>query len=199
MTTLQQAIQELYNIAITNNKKSSTKRLDRLADYCIEQFEMKGLKNVEKEGNVKGFVKDKNWDVCWQHHGKYRMGISLKSNLSNLAGVAPNAIDNLLGEVTDAQMNSPEFISGYIMVIDVSKDNFSRKHQCTWRELIKRRLKACSVRKAPCWTFGTLEAFVVIEVDFSSKATLVTSEGEVLKMFDELIEEIKIRNSCECS
>ena len=198
MPSLQEAIDNLYNVAVRRGLKTSKLRLSTLADFCVEQLGNNGISDAGCEVNVPGFIKKKDWDVGWEHHGKCRLGISLKSNLSNLGGVAPNAIDNLLGEVTDAQMISPEIVTGYIMVIDVSKDSHSNKHGCTWSELLKRRLSACSIRKAPTWTHGTIEASHVVEVDFSSGARLITREKDVLPVFKKLKRELVKRNPCGC-
>ena len=134
------------------------------------------------------------WDVAWKHHGKYRLGISLKSILRNLRGTVPNRIDDLIGEVANIQMYSPEVVVGYLMIFDVSQDTFSQKHGCTWCELLKTRLDRLSGRRSPFWSVGMVEAFVVVEVDFSNGARLVTPEGRVAEMFDILVSEVKSRN-----
>jgi hypothetical protein len=143
---------------------------------------------------IPGGGRAKQWDVAWKHHGKYRLGISLKSILRNLSGTVPNRIDDLIGEVANIQMYSPEVVVGYLMVFDVSQDTFSRKHGCTWCELLKTRLGRLSGRRSPFWSVGMVEAFVVVEVNFANGACLVTSEDRVSEMFDILVAEVISRN-----
>ncbi len=72
-----------------------------------------------------------------------------------------------MGEVTDVQMYSPEIALGYLMVFDVSQDSASTRHGSTWCQLLGHRLGELSGRKAPSWSVGMIEAFAIIEVDFS--------------------------------
>ena len=43
------AVQDLYRIAILEGRTTSTIRLQMLADYCVQELECRGLKGVEKE------------------------------------------------------------------------------------------------------------------------------------------------------
>jgi hypothetical protein len=193
-TALQDAIEHLYQTAVVDRSRTSTLRLQKLAQYCVEQLHHHGLPNVETEVTIPGGGREKQWDVAWQLHEKYRLAISLKSILRNLAGTVPNRIDDLIGEVANAQMYSPEIAIGYLMVFDVSRDVFSRKHGCTWCELLKTRLLGLSGRRAPFWSVGMVEAFVVVEVDFSQGPLLCTREEKVEEVFEILVSEVKNRN-----
>ena len=116
MISAQDAVDDLYRIAVTEEKKTSTSRLQVLADFCVQELTRRGLKDVEKEASIPGAGREKKWDVAWQYDGKYRLGISLKSLLKNLGGTVPNRIDDLIGEVANAQLHSPEIVIGYIMI-----------------------------------------------------------------------------------
>ena len=108
MITAQHAVDDLYRIAVTEKKATSTARLDTLAEFCLQELTRRGLHGVEKEASVPGAGREKRWDVAWQYDGKYRLGLSLKSLLKNLGGTVPNRIDDLIGEVANAQLHSPE-------------------------------------------------------------------------------------------
>lgn len=192
--TLLEAIEHLYQTAVVDQAATSTLRLQKLAQYCVEQLDARGLRNAEIDVTIPGGGRPKQWDVAWKHHGKHRVAISLKSILKNLPGTVPNRIDDLIGEVANIQMYSPEIVVGYLMVFDVSQDVISRKYGCTWCELLKTRLARLSGRKAPFWSIGMIEAFAVVEVDFSQDARLLTPEEEVIAMFDVLASEAKSRN-----
>lgn len=192
--TLLAAIEHLYQTAVVDGARTSTLRLQKLARYCVEELDERGLRNAEVDVAIPGGGRTKEWDVAWKHHGKYRLAISLKSILRNLAGTVPNRTDDLIGEVANIQMYSPEVVVGYLMVFDVSQDRVSRKHGCTWCELLKTRLTRLSGRRAPFWSIGLVEAFVVVEVDFSKGAHVITPEEEVMTMFDVLVSEVKSRN-----
>jgi hypothetical protein len=98
-----------------------------------------------------------------------------------------------MGEVTNIQMYSPEVVVGYLMVFDVSQDIPGRQRG-TWCDILEQRLSRLSGRKAPAWSVGTIESFVIMRVDFSAGPHLLTPEGDVLRMFDELAGEVKERN-----
>jgi hypothetical protein len=122
------------------------------------------------------------------------LAISLKSILKNLAGTVPNRIDDLMGEVTNLQMYSPEIVTGYLMVFDVSLDTQTTRHGDTWVSLLKKRLSTLSGRQAPSWSVGMVEAYSIVEVDFSYGPKIVSDESEVQRFFDRLAEEAKRRN-----
>lgn len=193
--TLVEAIHSLYTKAVEERTTTSTLRLRKLAEYCVQKLAERGLEGAEIDVEIPGGGRAKRWDVAWKFHSKYRLAISLKSILSNLSGTVPNRIDDLIGEVANVQMYSPEIVIGYVMVFDVSKDTKpSKKHGMKWLELLRHRLEALSGRKAPHWSIGMIEAFSIIEVDFSKGPKLLTKEEELAEMFDLLVQEVRKRN-----
>ncbi|MCY3931391.1 MAG: hypothetical protein OXH70_06720 [Acidobacteria bacterium] len=116
------------------------------------------MAGVGAEVAVRGFGRVKQWDVAWEHAGKARLGISLKSLLKNIPGTVPNRIDDLIGEVANAQLHSPEIVIGYIMVFDRSQDSWSKKHDSTRLDLLRSRLEQLSRRSPPAWATGTFRA-----------------------------------------
>lgn len=193
-TTFLQAIEHLYQTAVVDRSRTSTLRLQKLAQYCIEQLAERGLNDAQIDVTIPGGGRPKQWDVAWKHHGKYRLAISLKSILRNLGGTVPNRVDDLMGEVTNIQMYSPEIVVGYVMIFDTAQDYFSSTHGSTWCELLRTRLARLSGRQAPSWSTGMIEAFVILEVDFSESSRLITPEDEIAAMFDILVAEVRSRN-----
>lgn len=194
LITLQQAIDALHHKAVAQGTATSTLRLQELARFCVQQLASRGLRNAETEVTLPGAGRPKQWDVAWRHESKYRAAISLKSILRNLSGTVPSRIDDMIGEVANAQMYSPEIVLGYFMVFDVSPDGISPRHGVSWCELLRQRLGKLSGRTAPSWAFGTIEAFAIVEVDFSAGPTVKTPEEVVFAMFDRLVAEVKHRN-----
>jgi hypothetical protein len=193
--TIQDAIGHLYRVAVTQGAATSPPRLDTLARLCIQELESRGLSRAQVNREIGGCGRPKNWDVVWEYEGKCRLAISLKSLLKNLPGTVPNRIDDLMGEVANAQLHSPEIVLGYVMIIDVGFDEFSSKHGCTWSELLRRRLAALSGRRPPAWTIGTIEGLALIEVDFRQAARLVSGADEVSRLLDCLVEQVTLRNA----
>ena len=99
----------------------------------MRELKRRGLHGVEKEASIPGTGRQKRSDVAWEYDGKYRLGLSLKSLLRNLGGTVPNRIDDLIGEVANAQLHSPEIVIGYVMIFNVQEDAYSPRHQSTWR------------------------------------------------------------------
>ena len=194
MISVQDAIDDLYRIAVAEDKATSTTRLETLADYCVQELTRRGLQGVEKEASIPGAGRAKKWDVAWSYDGKYRLGIFLKSLLKNPGGTVPNRIDDLIGEVANAQLHSPEIVIGYIMVFNVAEDAFSPKHGDTWCGLFRSRLNSLSGRRAPSWTTGTVEDFVLVEVDFSTGSSIVTTSQPLDEFFDALVAQVRTRN-----
>ncbi len=87
LISAQDAVDELYRIAVAEGKKTSTARLDTLAAFCLQELRRRGLTGVEREAAIPGAGRAKSWDVAWRYDGKYRLGISLKSLLRNLPAV----------------------------------------------------------------------------------------------------------------
>lgn len=194
MITAQSAVDELYRIAVIEGNATSTARLDLLADYCVQEIDRRGLKNVEKEATIPGGGREKKWDVAWQYEGKYRLGISLKSILRNLRGTVPNRIDDMIGEVTNAQLYSPEIVIGYIMIFNIAEDRYSPKHGSTWCDLIRNRIGSLSGRRPPSWTTGTVEDFMLVEVDFNTGPSILRTSQPLERFFDTLVEQVVLRN-----
>ena len=194
MITAQNAVDDLFRIAVTERKATSTARLNTLAEFCVQELIRRGLHGVEKEASVPGAGREKRWDVAWSYDGKYRLGLSLKSLLKNLAGTVPNRIDDLIGEVANAQLHSPEIVIGYVMIFNVQADTFSPRHRSTWANLLRTRLESLSGRRAPSWTTGTVEDFVLVEVDFGSGSAIRSLSQPFDTFFDTLIEQIAVRN-----
>lgn len=192
--TVQEAIENLYRVAVVEEKTTSPARLSRLADFCVQELEERGLRGVGAELPVEGFGRVKQWDVAWHHGGKARLGISLKSLLKNISGTVPNRIDDLIGEVANAQLHSPEIVIGYVMVFDRNQDSLSAKHGSTWLELLKSRLEQMSHRAPPAWATGTFEGLVLTEVDFSQGPLLCSDPVDFDGFFDRLVEHVRFRN-----
>ena len=192
--TISDAIDGLYDVAITQNKSQSPARLKVLSYYCIEELAARGLHGAVAEQDLPGGGRTKNWDVAWEYEGKYRLAISLKSILKNIPGTVPNRIDDLIGEVANAQLYSPEIVIGYIMILDVASDAYSPKHKSTWAELLRFRLNALSGRRPPSWAIGTIEEFVLAEVNFSVSRSLLSNAGDFDIFFDRLATEVRKRN-----
>ncbi|MCY4585946.1 MAG: hypothetical protein OXB98_07920 [Bryobacterales bacterium] len=194
MITAQDAVDALYRIAVKEAKATSTARLDVLADFCVQELTRRGLTDVEKEAPIPGAGREKKWDIAWRYDGKYRLGVSLKSLLKNLGGTVPNRIDDMIGEVTNAQLHSPEIVIGYIMIFNIAEDYFSQKHGSTWCELFRERATALSGRRPPSWTTGTVEDFVLVEVDFNSDSSILETSQTFDVFFGTLVEQVRTRN-----
>lgn len=186
--SLQQALEDFHQIA--KERPTSTLRLSSLAAYCVETLRLFGLPGAETEKTLPGFGRPKQWDVAWQYDGKYRLAISLKSILRNVPGTVPNRIDDLMGEVANLQLYSPEIVIGYIMVLDVSQDPSGE-----WAHLLDSRLQALTGRSAPAWSVGMLEGAVLIRVDFSRTPFQLLSPADAVDlMLKKLVQEVQRRN-----
>lgn len=194
MITAQQAVDDLYRIAVAEEKATSTARLEVLADFCVQEISRRGMKDVEKEATVPGGGREKKWDVAWCYDGKYRLGVSLKSLLKNLGGTVPNRIDDMIGEVTNAQLYSPEIVIGYIMIFNIAEDSYSPKHESTWCDLFRKRAKSLSGRQPPSWTTGTVEDYLLVEVDFNTGPSIIRTSKSFDAFFDTLVEQVDSRN-----
>ncbi len=194
MTSLQDAADDLFRIAVTERKSTSTSRLRVLADLCVEELEARGLDGVEREAPVPGAGRVKRWDVAWRHGGKYRAALSLKSVLRNLGGTVPNRIDDLIGEAANAQLYSPEIVIGYIVIFNVERDAVSPRHGTTWRELMAGRLSTLSGRAPPSWTTGMIENALLVTVDFGVSSRVLATSQPPETFFDDLVRQVKARN-----
>lgn len=194
MISLQDAVDDLYRIAVVEGKATSTSRLSVLADYCVQELGVRGVAGVETEAPIPGAGRSKQWDVAWQYDGKYRLGISLKSILKNLAGTVPNRIDDLIGETANVQLHSPEIVVAYIMIFDVAQDTMSKTHGMAWADVASSRLTALSGRRAPAWTTGVVEEYVLVKVRFTSNPVVVSTSQSMGRFFDRIVEQLCERN-----
>ena len=192
--TIQDAVNTLYRIAVVEGKSTSTKRLDGLARFCIEELAKRGLGGAVTEPKLPGGGREKSWDVAWSMDDKPRLAISLKSLMKNLGGTVPNRVDDLMGEVTNVQMYSPEIVTGYIMLFNVAEDSYSPLHESTWADLLRSRITRLSGRRPPSWSIGMIEASLFLEVDFSSGPLLVSGASDVAHFFDMLVAAVRERN-----
>lgn len=194
MISLQDAVDDLYRIAVAEGKATSTSRLGVLADYCVQELGVRGVAGVETEAPIPGAGRSKQWDVAWRYDGKYRLGISLKSILKNLAGTVPNRIDDLIGETANVQLYSPEIVVGYIMIFDVAQDTISKTHGMAWADVASGRLTALSGRRAPAWTTGVVEEFVLVKVRFTASPVVVSTSQSMTSFFDRIVGQLSARN-----
>jgi hypothetical protein len=65
--SLVESIEFLYATAVTGALATSTLRLRRLGDYCVQQLARRGLPGAEKEVALPGGARPKQWDVAWKH------------------------------------------------------------------------------------------------------------------------------------
>lgn len=191
--TLQDAVNSLYEIAVRDGRSTSTKRLSSLAEVCLAGLAARGLPGAREEVRIEGGGRPKDWDVGWEWDHKFRLVISLKSILRNLAGTVPNRIDDLMGETANVQLYSPEVVTGYVMLIDVGSQN-ERRDGGKWCELLQERLDRLSGRRAPYWTPSTFESYALVRVDFSKGPRIVSGESAIDAMLDVLAEETERRN-----
>jgi hypothetical protein len=192
--SVRDAVEHLHKVAVEQGKTQSPSRLTILAQFCVQELEQRGLTNVAIEVSVPGAGRAKQWDVAWEYDGKYRLGISLKSLLKNIPGTVPNRLDDLMGEVANAQLYSPEIVIGYVMLFDVGQDVYSSKHGSTWFELFRGRVENLSGRRPPFWAPGTIEAHVLVEIDFSKDCSFKPDAAAFDAFFDCLVEQVRQRN-----
>lgn len=189
MISLQDAVTNLYEIA--RERPTSTKRLDVLADMCIEQLDRRGINGATKELSVPGIGRSKKWDVAWPAEGKIRLVISLKSILKNIAGTVPNRLDDLTGEMANVQLQSPEIVTGYLMLFN--NGDAMRSDGTPWVDFFRDAVERLSGRDAPAWAAGMMEASAVVEVDFADGPRIV-AEPDMAAFFDRLAHCVKDRN-----
>lgn len=145
--SLSDAIDDLLNRATQDPG-----RLNKLAEFCIEEFDRHGLKGVRggqaDEVGIRGFGRQKDWDLAFVLADKPRLLVSLKSILKNLAGTVPNRLDDLMGEAANVQQLQPEVVIGYVVIVD-EVENKKRKDGSTWSDHFEGNLRKIAVRKAP--------------------------------------------------
>ena len=192
MISLQDAVNDLYRIAVIEQKRQSPNRLAMLAEMCVEQLNDRGIIGAEKELPVPGIGRSKTWDVGWPPDGKVRLGISLKSLLRNVAGTVPNRVDDLTGEMANVQLLSPEIVTGYVMVFDTTGSGL-RKDGTRWVDFFRDAVNRLSGRDAPAWAAGMVEASAIVEVDFAEGPRIVAAP-DMSAFFDRLASCVRDRN-----
>lgn len=190
MLTLTDAVNDLHRLAVTEGKRQATTRMGKFADLCVQELAERGIVGAGREITVPGIGRSKRWDVAWSHGDKVRLGISLKSMLRNISGAVPNRVDDLMGEMANVQLYSPEIVTGYVMVFDA---NAKKQDGKRWVDVFRSYVCPLSGRKAPAWSPGTVEALAIVEVDFSASPKLITPNN-LDKFFDLLAERLKERN-----
>ena len=194
MIDLQDAVDDLYRIAVVEKKRQASNRLSILADFCLQELNVRGIHDAAKERIVPGVGRSKTWDVAWPGDGKVRLGVSLKSLLRNIRGTVPNRADDVMGEMANVQLRSPEIVTGYIMVFDVTQNGDGiRRDGVRWVDFFRGAINRVSGREAPAWAAGMVEASAVIEVDFSDGARIV-AVPDMPAFFDRLARCVRERN-----
>jgi hypothetical protein len=153
---------------LLKSPSTSTRRLVHLADYVKWLLERSGLPGAQggssAELSVPGLSRRKDWDVAFEHAGKFRLLVSLKSMLKNISGSVPNRLDDLQGEAANVQLLWPEMIIGYVILVDVAQDR-RRKDGQLWLDVFEASLRRIAIRKAPLWGQGLLESLWFIRFD----------------------------------
>ena len=194
MISLQDAVDDLYRIAVVDKKSQSPKRLSVLADMCVQELNSRGLSGAVTERTVPGVGRSKDWDVAWPRDSKVRLGISLKSLLRNIRGTVPNRADDLMGEMANVQLRSPEIVTGYMMIFDVSQNGDGvRRDGTRWVDFFRGAIERLSGRDAPAWAAGMVEAAAIVEIDFSETARIV-AVPDMPAFFDRLAQCVRERN-----
>lgn len=192
MICMQDAVDDLYRIAVVEQKIQSPHRLAMLARLCVEQLDERGIIGAAKEIPVPGIGRSKTWDVGWPPDGKVRLGISLKSLLRNIAGTVPNRVDELTGEMANVQLLSPEIVTGYVMVFDTAASGL-RQDGARWVDFFRAAVNRLSGRDAPAWAPGMVEASVIVEVDFA-EGPHIAAAPDMSAFFDRLASCVRERN-----
>jgi hypothetical protein len=163
-SVLEQAITSL-----PSHSRTSTKRLNALADYLKELFEYEGLPNVKGgsggELQVPGLSRTKNWDLAYEFAGKFRLLLSLKSMLKNISGSVPNRLDDLQGEIANVQQLRPEIVIGYVVLFDMAEDSVRSEDSVKWSDYFEAALQRMAIRRAPLWNQGLMEGLWFIRFD----------------------------------
>ena len=176
-------------------------RLNALASFCIAEFARHGLPGVRgrqaDEVGIRGFGRQKDWDLAYVLAGKPRLLVSLKSILRNLAGTVPNRLDDLMGEAANVQQLQPEVVIGYVVIVDEAEDRV-RRDGATWADHFESNLRRIAVRRAPLWNQGLIEAVWLIRVDSRKPAGQRITDVEAmdakgLDFFSALLSELYLR------
>lgn len=173
-----------------------------LADHVKELLVAGGLAGAQGgstgELPVPGLSRTKNWDVAYEFAGKFRLLVSLKSMLKNVSGSVPNRLDDLQGEVANVQQLRPEIVTGYVIVFDVAEDTARKEDGRMWSEYFEDALKAISIRRAPLWNQGLLEALWFVRFDSRNPegnrlVDAAGTEAEGKRFVRDLLAELQLR------
>jgi hypothetical protein len=176
-------------------------RLNKVADFCIEEFAKRGLNGVRggqaDEVGIRGFGRQKDWDLAFVLADKPRLLVSLKSILKNLAGTVPNRLDDLMGEAANVQQLQPEVVIGYVVVVDHAEDR-KRKDGKSWSDHFEDNLRKIAIRKAPLWNQGLIEGIWLIRIDSRKPAghriiNVVDMDAKGTDFFNALLDELYLR------
>jgi hypothetical protein len=191
--------------AVDDLLKRSTQdsgRLDALAKYCVEAFAREGLSGVRggkaNEVGIRGLGRQKDWDLAYVLAGKPRLLVSLKSILKNLSGVVPNRLDDLMGEAANVQQLSPELVIGYVVIMDEKEDSLRRNGGGTWIDHFESNLRKVSIRRAPLWNQGLIEAAWLIRINSSRPegqriTAALDMDAKGVSFFRALLDELYVR------
>lgn len=190
MTSLHDALADLHRLVYLERKPTSPARLNMLADFCVEELDRRGLAGAHRERSIPGVGREKVWDVVWEYDGRVRLAISLKSILSNIAGTVPNRIDDMMGEVANVQLRSPEVVLGYVAIFNQQGD----REDGYWAQWFRQHLEDLSGRDAPAWAPGTIEAHVLVEAEFEPAPRVLAGEDDFESFFQTLTARVAERN-----
>ena len=172
MILLQDAVDNLYGIAVVEQKRQSSNLLAIPADMRVESLNERGIVGTARELPVPGIGCSKTWNVGWPPDGKVRLGISLKSLLCNIAGTVPHRVDDLTDEMANVQLLSLEIVTNYVMVFDSTGSDLCQdgtRRVDFFRDVVIR----LSGRDAPAWAAGMVEASAIVEVAFAAGPSMV--------------------------
>lgn len=177
-------------------------RLNKLASFCTEEFARHGLKGVRggqaDEVGIRGFGRQKDWDLAFVLADKPRLLVSLKSILKNLSGTVPNRLDDLMGEAANVQQLQPEVVIGYVVIMDEAEDKMRRDDGITWSDHFEQNLRKIAIRKAPLWNQGLIEGIWLIRIDSRRPpgtriVDIVDMDAKGTNFFKALLEELYLR------
>ena len=155
--TVTDALADFFEIR--SEKPSSSRRLSTLAAFCAQELARNSLPDPATERIVNGLARDKKWDVVWEYDHRIRLGISLKSIMSNVRGAVPNRIDDLMGEAANLQLVNPEIVLGYVVLINRDDDD-----QGTHTENLRTALEALVTHRETHPSPGTIDAAWMIQL-----------------------------------
>ena len=153
-----------------HKSERSANRCRELAQYTKIRLEQENpnIEGLTLERRIASLSKIKNWDLVAPQRGRPRLAVSFKAYASKGTKNVSNRLDEILGELSEMQNMYPEVISGYVMAIDLDKlgDGSIDHSESRFSDLIE-KLTRVTIRNAPAWMPGTLEAFLLIGIRLS--------------------------------